>query len=272
MDRSIIFACFFTIVIIGPMGSAVFAETGKDGSFLSVRTGVEHLEYEESEPANNLRSRSEVENVVASIDGVYAFPSFFAGLKAVFPVLSDDSGERWNQSGTLFQTNTLKYKWTRLDGYFGYPLSALFNPFAGIRYSRVEQDRSDFVLLGNPLVGSAKEKVTSLSILLGAMGQLPVDRNWALRYRIAFFSPVDVEVTNSSLPGFKANEKEGYTFELESGIGRSLSDKMRLGLTLFVGVMHWKGSDFKPFPGGSAKWPENDTAYLGGTINVRWDI
>ncbi len=270
--RRFISACLFSIIVISLMRSAVSAEPAHVESFLSMQMGVERLEYEENEPVNNLSSRSEVENVVVGIDGVYALPSFFAGIKAVFPLLSDESGERWNQGGSLFQTNTLKHEWARLDTFIGYPLSALFIPFGGVRYSRVEQDRSNFVVLGNPAAGSAREKVTSWSLFFGVMGRPPLDQNWTLSYRIAFFHPVDLKVTNSALPGFRASEKDGYGLELEAGIFRTLSDTMGVEISAYGGRTHWEGSDFKAFPGGLAKWPENDTTYLGGAIHLRFTL
>ena len=38
----------------------------------------------------------------------------------------------------------------------------------------------------------------------------------------------------------------------------------------YGGRMHWHGSDWEPFSGGIAKWPENDTRYFGSLMNISW--
>ncbi len=249
-----------------------YASAGDDvvkiGAGLSLGLGIERLAYEEDEPETGLTSDAAHYNLVARIEGRKQWESLFLSFRGTFPVSSGDDEERWNRSGTLFQTNTLEFEWARLDGCAGYALSTWIIPFGGFRYSHGEQKRSDFVVLGNPAAGSAREKITSWSLYFGVMGRPPLDQNWTLIYRIAFFHPVDLKVTNSSLPGFRASEKDGYGLELEAGIFRTLSDRMGVEISAYGGRTHWEGSDFKAFPGGLAKWPENDTTYFGGAIHL----
>jgi hypothetical protein len=263
-------AALVSIILLAPGKGHAGTGSNTNGADLSVNLGVERLAYEEDEPETRLKSDATTYNLVAGFEGRKYWRFLFFGIRGKFAVVAGDDREKWNRSGSLIQTNRLENRWMRLGGYIGYPFKRWFNPYTGIRYSQVEQNRNDFVILGNPSAGSAKEKVTSTSLLFGARGRGNIQSGWEWSYRMEFFIPLDVEVTNSALPGFRASEKDGYALELESGIMRMLSGRLGVGLSLYGGKTHWEGSDFKPFSGGSAKWPENDTTYFGTAINVRW--
>jgi len=55
-------------------------------------------------------------------------------------------------------------------------------------------------------------------------------------------------------------------------LGYKIAENYYLDLTGFFGFMHWDGSDWITYSGGSAKWPENDTTYIGGNLSVKYEF
>ena len=195
----------------------------------------------------------------------------FGGIKAIIPVLREHDEEEWTSSDrTTFQTNTLEYGWMRIDGYIGYPSTHFFNPYGGLRWSESKQDRMDFLVNNTAVAGTARETIRSWSFLLGVRGNGNFMPQWRWNYQIEYFVPIDVQVINSALPGFEASDKNGYTLELKCGIEYFCTEALSFGILIYGGRMHWDGSGWKSFAGGSAKWPENNTDYLGGALNIIW--
>lgn len=252
--------------------SAAPAEAGKGPeSHISIGMGWEQLDYEEHEPERGSNSDGKAGNATVWIEGLKRGKSLFGGIKAVIPVLQEDDAETWVSSdGTAFQTNSLEYEWMRIDGYLGYPATCFFNPYAGLRWSESKQDRADFLVNNAAVAGTARETVRSWSLLLGFRGNGSFTPQWNWNYWIECFVPIDVQVTNSTLPGFEASDKDGYTVELKCGTEYRLSEALSIGILIYGGRMHWGGSGWKSFAGGTAKWPENDTDYLGGALNIVW--
>jgi hypothetical protein len=249
----------------------VFAEASRElTSKISLRLGWEGLKYEEHEPDTGLDSEAELNNLVLGVEGLKRWEHFFCGARAVFPVLLGDDQEEVTRSGAFFQTDTLEIRWIRIDGFLGYPLRPWFNPYAGFRWSESRQERTNFEVAGNFIDLRSVEKVKSWSLLLGVRGVGNISPRLGWNYHLEFFVPLDVEVTNSALSGFKVSDSNGHALELKTGIDYSYTDSIVFGFILYGGWAHWEGSDWKPFDGGLAKWPENDTYYLGAGLNVSY--
>lgn len=272
LRNSIIFFYFFlsTAIVISIQSFALAEDDKGLESHLSIGMGWEQLDYEEHEPDRDSDSNAKVSNVIIGIEGLKRWESVFGGIKAIIPVLREEDEEAWTSSGTTLQTNSLEYGWMRIDGYIGYPSTFFLSPYGGLRWSESKQERMDFLLSGATLTGTSRETVRSWSFLLGVRGSGNFTPRWRWNYQIEYFVPIDVEVTNSSLPGFEASDKEGYTLELKCGAEYSYTDALSFGFLIYGGRMHWDGSGWNSFDGGSAKWPENNTDYLGGAVNIIW--
>ncbi len=261
----------FIMNLVLCLSASAFAETNRGiASKLSVGLGWERLEYEEYEPETALESDAQVNNGILTFEGLKRWTHLFGGIKAVIPVLLGDDDEVWTRSGTLQQTNTLEFSWLRADGFLGYPIKHWLNPYAGLRWAESRQDRTNFVVSGIPIGGTSVEKVRYWSLLLGLRGNGNFTSRWVWNYSLEYFYPLDVEVTNTALPGFETSADDGYTLEAKIGVEYFYTEKLSFGLLLYGGRMHWDGSGWQPFAGGLAKWPENDTRYLGATLHMSW--
>ena len=172
----------------------------------------------------------------------------------------------------MFSQDRLEYGWTRLDAFLGYKLRPFFNPYIGLRWSDAEQERTRFVVLGTPVEGSATEEVTAWFINLGIRGDILLNSKWRLYYSGSYFEPISSEVDNNNLPGWEVNNTEGYAFEFEGQAEYLCTENIAFVFTLYVGKMHWDGSDWASYGNRSIKWPENDTRYFGSMLNVRWSF
>ena len=237
---------------------------------ISLQLGWERLKYEENEPDTDLDSEAELNNLVLGIEALKRWEHFFCGARTVFPVLLGDDQEEVTRSGASVQTDTLEFRWIRIDGFLGYPLKPWFNPYLGFRWSEVRQERTNFKVAGTPFDLKSVEKVTSWNLLFGVRGVGDITPRLDWNYHLEFFLPLDVEVTNSALSGFEASDRDGHALELKTGMDYSYTESILFGFTLYGGWVHWAGSDWKPFDGGLAKWPENDTYYLGAGLNVSY--
>ena len=121
----------------------LFAQPNKGiTSKISISVGWERLEYEEHEPDTRINSEAKLNNLVLGIEGLKRWKRLFCGVRSVFPILLGDDRENVARSGTAFQTNTLDFSWIRVDGFLGYPLRFWINPYLGIRWSEVNQERT----------------------------------------------------------------------------------------------------------------------------------
>ncbi|MGA1843338.1 MAG: hypothetical protein ACMUIS_02110 [bacterium] len=256
------------ILVWGGFAPGECATGSRQGEF-SLWLCRERVEYREHAQDVGLDSSAAMENWVAEIEGIHHTGSLVMGVNAMIPLSEGEGEEEWTRFGTREQLNTLTYRWVRIDGFVGLPLSGRMSPFGGLSWSESRQDRTDFVLSGGPVDGHIREVVTSWWLLVGVRGEgdLPSSRwNWDYRLRCAL--PVAVDVKNSSLPGFDASEHEGFSIELKAGLVYSYTDELSVGFRIYGGRTHWEGSGWKL--GGNVKWPQNDTDYIGGQVGASW--
>jgi len=265
------FYCFFYIVCISapiPSIASEKFETSKTGHF-SVGIGWEALNYSEHEPDMHLDSEAKVSNWTIGMDGFKQWTHIFCGFKGIIPVHRLNNSEEWRVSDIITQQNSLEYGWTRIHALMGYRLKPFFNPYVGLRWSKSEQERTDFVVIGTPVDGSATEEVTSWFMSLGIKGDILLIPRLTLSYLGSYFEAISSEVKNNNLPGWEVTDTDGYTFEIEGQAEYSYTESISLVFTLYGGKVHWNGSDWKPYASRFIKWPENDTRYLGCMLNVR---
>lgn len=270
--RSKAFFClpliFAVLGVIG-FGTTLFAENENNlEDHLTLGIGVEQLEYEEHEPETGMNSSATLQNFVFFIEAQKTFSSLFVQINSTFPVFLGEDKEHWYESGRLYQTNELEYQWIRADASIGYSLISYFNPFVGLRWSHVTQDRDNFVVQGNSKNFSATETVKAWYLTMGAAGYIRFQPKWTFAYELAYCSPIHNTVTNDALAGWKASDANGYTVEIEGRLGYQLKQSLAIELTGYGGRTHWNGSDWQPYMGGIAKWPENDTNYLGLRLQI----
>jgi len=266
--------CLFCVLGIAVL-SPCFASEPYPGvsSHVSVAIGMETLNYSEHEPNTYLDSDADVSNWMLRAEAVMRWKSVFYGLKGSVPITRGDDTEQWRESGAMIQENTLEYGWTRIDGYVGFPLTPFFNPYLGIRWSESDQERTDFVVNGSPVFGAVTETVTAWYFFFGATGHLPLNPQWRLIYSGSYFEPFSSEVTNTNLPGWKVTDEDGYAFEFEGQVEYAVSPTVSVSALLYGGKVHWEGSGWQMISFENfVKWPENDTEYLGGMLNIRWSF
>lgn len=239
-------------------------------SQISVGFGMEMLEYKEHEKDTGTESEAKLHNLVFGIEGLKRWKYFFCGVRSVFPILLGDGQEEVTHSEKSFQKDTLELRWIRIDGFLGYSLRNWINPYLGIRWSEVRQERTNFIVAGNPVELQSVEEVKSWSLLLGIRGVGNFTPRMKWNYGMEYFLPLAVEVTNTALPGFKASDRDGHMLELKGGFDYSYTNSICFGLLFYGGWMHWSGSEWKSFGNSLVKWPENDTFYLGGGLKVTY--
>lgn len=262
---------FFGILLYNIFGFTVQASADdktNPGFLIKIGIGLEQLIYEEWAAETGLDSSVTTRNYTMSFEALKFWPSFFLRIDSVIPLLTEDDEERWNKYGQLYQTNKLKYEWWRVDGSAGYPMKPYFQPFLGLRWSYATQDRSNFVVRGSPISSSATETIESWHVGAGCMGDIQFDSEWGFSYVLRYFIPFFNAVKNNSVPGWEASDTSGYTAEIRANIGYYLSKHLTMALTAYGGIMHWDGSGWEPYDRGKARWPENDTEYLGGMVSV----
>ena len=85
-----------------------------------------------------------------------------------------------------------------------------------------------------------------------------------------YFFPIFISVTNSALPEWEATDNDGYALGLKGDFKYFYTSSLSLCVEFMGGKIHWEGSGWKPYPGGSAKWPENNTLYVGSILKIVW--
>lgn len=237
-------------------------------SKVSFNIAWERIQYGEHEPDMGLDANAEIDNMVVGFEGVKRWEHLFLGTRLTFPISIESGREEVTHSGKTYQENTLKMGWSRIDGFIGYPLKSWLNPYMGFRWSEVRQERRDFVIAGAPATVQSSEEVKSVSLLLGMGGVGHFTPRWNWNYRAELFLPISVKVTNTALPGFESSDKSGHMAELKGGVDYLFTDSLYSGFFLYGGWMHWNGSQWNSFDRGRAKWPENDTYYVGAGLNI----
>jgi len=251
--------------------SSIFANSNRGiESQISLGIGWEQLEYKEHEKDTGLDSKAKLNSLVVGVEGLKRWEYLFCGIKSVFPVFLEGDQEEVTRYGRSFQKDNLELRWIRIDGFLGYPFRYWVNPYLGIRWSEVRQERTGLVVGGTPVDVRSVEDVISWNLLLGVRGVGNFTPRLKWNYWLEYFLPLNVDVTNSAVPGFKASDKNGYTLELKGGIDYLYKDSLGFGLLLYGGWMHWNGSDWKSIDHVLVKWPENDTFYLGGGLKITY--
>lgn len=264
-----LFFIFVTAIIF--TCSAAFADTNNfTENRVSLNIAWEGIHYKEFEPDNSLEARSDLSSMVIGIEGIKRWNSLFFGARVALPSLKGSSDEEVGLSGKTFQENALDIEWIRVDGFIGCPLIYWFNPYVGLRWSEIRQERNNFVVTGVPVTSQAMEELKSLSLFFGIMGAGSFSHRWMWNYRADLYLPLSVKVTNNALPGFEASDRSGHMTELKGGIDYLFTDNLAFGLLLYGGWMHWNGSQWQYFAWGRAKWPENDLYYLGVGMSVSY--
>ncbi len=239
-------------------------------SQVSVQAAVEWLKYEEQENETATHSRTRMANLMVDIEGIKRWETLFGSIHALFPAWVDKDREDVAQAGILVQQNDIEIRRVRLEGFVGYPLSSGVNPYLGLGWSGVWQERTNFIVNGAPINFRAREDVLSWHALLGIMGNGDLAPRLKWHYRLEGALPVAVDVTNDSVPGFRSRDAEGYRFDVKVGADYWYSEYLSLGLLFYGGWTHWQGSGFQPVGNIFVKWPENDTYYLGGGLKISY--
>lgn len=243
------------------------SEKENAGSYLTGGLGVEQITYKEKVPDLDLASSgTDLLNVVLFGEAQKALDGFFIGAKGWIPLSTGEEREYWTRSNELVQTNSLTYRWARADAHAGYFLHRLLNPYIGVQWAYAAQDRNDFEPPGTG-GETAREEVHSFSALLGIQGGLPLGAGLSLAYYAEYMVPFHANVTNSSLPGWEATDTGGYAFAASARLNYAYSKTVAAALQISGGRQHWDGSDWIPVNGARARWPANDTDFLGLYIN-----
>jgi hypothetical protein len=271
MKRTLVSILSGTSLVISTCTLAVADPNRGIESQISLGVAWERLEYKEHEPDTRIDSKAKINNVVVGIEGLKRWKYLFGGVKSVFPVFLESGNEEVTRSGQSFQTDNLELRWIRIDGFLGYPLRDWANPYLGIRWSEVRQERKHFIVAGRPVDLRSVEEVISWNLLLGVRGGGNFTPRLRWNYWLEYFLPLNVDVTNSAVPGFKATDKDGYMVELKGGLDYLYNrPSLAFGLLFYGGRMHWNASDWKSVDHVLAKWPENDTFYLGGGFKITY--
>ena len=133
----------------------------------------------------------------------------------------------------------------------------------GVRLSHAKQVRSNFKSYGVPVEATAVEKIRTWSLILGIRGDIDITKQLHWNYKAEYFHPLEVEMTNNYLPGFKSTDKGGFGYEGGVGVKYFHADRSSFSFNVYGGKIHWDGSGLIPYESGIARWPENDTHYLG---------
>jgi hypothetical protein len=247
-------------------------ETHEMQDYLSLGVGWEQLSYKEKVPERSLTSsNTEINNLVLYFEGSKRLHDYFLGFNGVLPISYGDAREDWQRAGQFEQSNSLAYRRTRVDAFLGYILHHLLNPYIGTSWSYSHQKRSDFHIANSPgkVKKSITEEVNSLSLLLGVQGKMPISTKWFFAYFIEYLLPYYSKVENSSLDGWEPSDIDGYSYSLTGQLEYLFTGKAALIVQVAGGKQHWDGSDWERVGTSRVKWPENETVFLGGSVNFK---
>ncbi len=252
-------------------GASVNAEDQKDGihKYLVIGSGFESLSYTEYEPETGSYTDITLNNVVTKFEGIMTLNDVFFSVKWIFPVSLGKEREKWERSGDIYQTNSLKYAWTRLAGNVGYSLYPWLNPYLGFRWTESEQERGNF-FLSAPVDGESIETNKALFASAGLKGILKSSSRWQFRYSLEYFLPVYSRTENTALTGWKSSEKDGYSFGANTVAEYIYSPSLSLIVELAAEKSSWDGSGWIDYTEGSAKWPKNETISLNCILGLAW--
>ncbi len=224
----------------------------------SISTGMEYLNYQESDPELPLNSESKPSSAVLRVKYKTSVSSklMFVG-KLTFPVALQPRSEEWKSGSVAIQTNSLEYRWTHFDGYLLSEYENNFSFLFGLRMGQANQTRANFVTAPPAPAGEVVETINSLGLMTGFQTEAHIKKT-GVKVHALYVFPVAVRVTNTAIPT-SFNDKKGYT--LEGGVEIFFGNK--IAAEVIGGKMHWNGSGWKSLPGSTqlVKWPSNDTRY-----------
>ena len=84
--------------------------------------------------------------------------------------------------------------------------------------------------------------------------------------------PISSHTENSALQGWEVSGLDGYTIGARVTARYTYSKSVSIHIELAGEKAYWDGSGWVDYPGGSAKWPENETISLNSTIGVVWSF
>ena len=236
---------------------------------ISIHVGAEYIQYEEKLAEQNLDSDATLVNAIIIPEVLFCRRDWYFGFKLAVPVTDNSYNEVWRRDEIVFQTNDLTSNYLRLQGNIGLVGCPLFNPYTGLRWSCNTQKRDNIIYNNEPTDFEAIEKVTALHLMIGSTGVYDLARKTELSYNINYAMPITSEVTNSAFNGWSVDNQNGYGYELTLKLHQAVSENWSVGISLTGGRVFWNGSDWEPYEGGRAIWPENTTDYL--TVGV-WQI
>lgn len=273
INKCIIWALLSTLSILA-VDVSVYAAEQKDAKsgYLLIGTGIESLSYNEHEPDTGTDTDISLYNVVTKFEGCMNLENVFFNIKGILPIYLGNEKEEWERSGSIYQTNNLKYAWTRIDGNAGYRFYNWLKPYLGLRWSKSRHKRSNFYLLSEPVNMEATETNEAFFVAAGLKGDLKSPPEWQFQYSIECFMPVSSRTENSALSGWKSTAEDGYTVGARVVARYIYSPSVSLYLELSGERAYWDGSDWIDYSGGLAKWPENETISLDGTIGIAWSF
>ena len=263
---------FIYVVCIAPCYPVYADEPPGRQNYLSIGVGWEQLSYKEKVPELSLSSsNTEVNNLVLYFDGSKKLNDYFLSFKGVLPVGYGDAQEDWERAGKFEQSNSLTYRRTRADAFFGYILNHLLNPYIGTSWSYSHQKRSDFHIADTPDVAqvSVTEEVTSWSLLLGVRGNIPISTKWSFAYFIEYLLPYYSKVENDGLDGWEVSDIDGYSYLVSCQLEYLIAERTAIIAQAIGGKQHWDGSDWETIGDSRVIWPENETEFIGGYVNFK---
>jgi hypothetical protein len=255
----------FLLISSRPVNAGVLEDAKFD--YLFIGNGFEYMSYTEHEPETGTYTNTSIYNVVTKFEGSASLRHLFFDIKGVLPVLHGQVQEGWERYGRVYQTNNLEYSWVRLDGNMGYRIYPWLSPYLGIRWSR--QKRSNFIL-SEPVNMESIETCRSLFATAGLKGFLKHSSQWEFGYSFEYFMPVYSRTENTALPGWKNYSKDGYAIGARALARYIYSSSVSLYYELSGERAYWDGSCWIDYPGGSAKWPENETISLKYILGIAW--
>lgn len=238
-------------------------------NYLVIGSGFEYLSYTEHEPETGSLTEISLYNAVTRFEGGMSLNNFVIGIKGVVPVCTGEKKEEWIRSGSVYQTNNLKYTRTRIDGNVGYRLYNWLYPYLGLRWSKSKQERSNFIL-SEPVSGKSIETNNAFFVAAGLKGILINSPRWDLGYSLEYFLPIYAHTENSALPGWESSKKDGYSIGARAVARYIYSPSVSLDFELAGERVKWDGSDWINYIDGSAKWPKNKTLSLNCILGIAW--
>ena len=257
----------FMLISNEPVNADILEDIKFD--YLVIGNGFEYMYYTEYEPETGTYTETSVYNLITKFEGSVSVRQLFFDIKGVVPVYHGQVKEDWERYGTVYQTNNLKYSWVRLDGNIGYSIYPWLNPYLGVRWTKSRQKRTNFIL-SEPVNMESIETCRALFATAGLKGFLKHSAQWEFGYNFEYFMPVSAHTENTALPGWKSYGKDGYSIGARVVARYIYSPSVSLYYELSGEKTYWDGSSWIDYPGGSAKWPENETISLKYILGLAW--